>query len=304
MSLVQTLGQYLASLTSIIDTSSPLYSRIPQFLQDETNSQLLKNTMLGMFHSYPLQRAYESNNEIIPQIIMNYLVTNNYRYTTLYDTMFLDYNPIENYRMEEVGEDNTSNIINGNDKYGEYSETSTQAATTDSTEHGAHTDTIDQNYTYASHTDTHIESPRNDVDTRKVSPEDSTTFYNAEQHDLNIGQKQLTDEIGQHIDNNNTTNEYTSYTDNVNVGERRTTTSRTPFNNSAEQKTLTSFTHKFQRSGNIGVTTSQQMIEAQRQVAEFNIYKIIATDLMSILCVRTSIPIHTNGRYYVPFQII
>lgn len=44
-------------------------------------------------------------------------------------------------------------------------------------------------------------------------------------------------------------------------------------------------THMLKRSGNIGVTTSQQMIESERQVANFNLVKIVAQDLIKLLCI-------------------
>lgn len=39
-------------------------------------------------------------------------------------------------------------------------------------------------------------------------------------------------------------------------------------------------THQFKRSGNIGVTTSQQMLESERQVALFNLYNVIWEDII------------------------
>lgn len=38
--------------------------------------------------------------------------------------------------------------------------------------------------------------------------------------------------------------------------------------------------HDFTRSGNIGVTTSQQMLESERQVALFNLYNVIWNDII------------------------
>lgn len=45
-----------------------------------------------------------------------------------------------------------------------------------------------------------------------------------------------------------------------------------------------SFTHSAQEYGNIGVTTSQQMIQAEREVVKFNIYDYIADDFKSRFC--------------------
>ena len=45
-----------------------------------------------------------------------------------------------------------------------------------------------------------------------------------------------------------------------------------------------SFTHSAHMYGNIGVTTSQQMIEAEREVVKFNIYDYITDDFKSRFC--------------------
>lgn len=43
--------------------------------------------------------------------------------------------------------------------------------------------------------------------------------------------------------------------------------------------------HTLTRSGNIGVTTSQQMIESERVVANFNLLKIVASDITKAICI-------------------
>lgn len=49
-------------------------------------------------------------------------------------------------------------------------------------------------------------------------------------------------------------------------------------------KDTSSATHKGRTIGNIGVTTSQQMIEQERNVADFNIYQIIIDDFKNRFC--------------------
>lgn len=68
-----------------------------------------------------------------------------------------------------------------------------------------------------------------------------------------------------------------------NTGESSTTNSE---NSTGEVKTDTTrnLTRKENISGNIGVTTTQQMIEAQRKVVEFNIYEYIAKDIKRNFC--------------------
>lgn len=48
--------------------------------------------------------------------------------------------------------------------------------------------------------------------------------------------------------------------------------------------TNTDVTHKSRVHGNIGVTTSQQMIEEERRVASFDIYELIINELIQRFC--------------------
>lgn len=44
--------------------------------------------------------------------------------------------------------------------------------------------------------------------------------------------------------------------------------------------------HTGRTHGNIGVTTTQEMIEEERRVAEFNLYRVIAADFIEEFCVQ------------------
>ena len=65
-------------------------------------------------------------------------------------------------------------------------------------------------------------------------------------------------------------------------------TSTTSAENSTTGKTTTTgtekTTHEFKRSGNIGVTTSQQMIQSEREVADFSAIAQFVTDIANIIC--------------------
>lgn len=65
-------------------------------------------------------------------------------------------------------------------------------------------------------------------------------------------------------------------------------TSTTSAENSSTDKTTTTgtekTTHEFKRSGNIGVTTSQQMIQSEREVADFSALAQFITDIANIIC--------------------
>ena len=45
-------------------------------------------------------------------------------------------------------------------------------------------------------------------------------------------------------------------------------------------------THNGRSHGNIGVTTTQEMIDQERRVAEFNLYKVIAADFIEEFCLQ------------------
>lgn len=51
-----------------------------------------------------------------------------------------------------------------------------------------------------------------------------------------------------------------------------------------KENTTVTVTHEYSKSGNIGVTTTQQMIEAERAVVQFDIYAKIADDFHRAFC--------------------
>lgn len=74
---------------------------------------------------------------------------------------------------------------------------------------------------------------------------------------------------------------------NQNKGTADTTTTTSAENSSTGKTTTTGTektTHEFKRSGNIGVTTSQQMIQSEREVADFSALAQFVTDIANIIC--------------------
>ena len=53
-------------------------------------------------------------------------------------------------------------------------------------------------------------------------------------------------------------------------------------------------------SGNIGVTTSQQMLESEREVAEFSVFAVIADIVQESFCTDEWVipPLYAEGGYY------
>lgn len=139
-----------------------------------------------------------------------------YEYDKLFDTLSLEYNPIENYSMVEKGTDTrTPNITQANK--------------------GKNVNTIGID---------------NSITTGKTTFDKSDSFIN----------------------DTKTTNAGT----NTNTEDINTTVTT-----SGNEKTV----HEFTRSGNIGVTTSQQMIESERQLAMFSVVDLFVKAIADIILI-------------------
>ena len=138
-----------------------------------------------------------------------------------------------------------------------YTDTSTNSASTDTVTNGASTDTV----TNRASTDTITNGASTDTATNSASTDTVTSGASTDT-----------------VTNGASTDTVTSgaSTDTVTNGER-TNTTRT-------------YTDREIRKGNIGVTTTQKMIEEERQVALFNFYDILFKDIIKNICV----PIWTN----------
>ena len=173
--------------------------------------------------------------------IFNLFFTNQYKYQHLYDTLSLEYNPIENYngREEETIGDTKS-------------ETETrdlQTKKSGSVMDDGHTAIGDISVT--------------DSTTEKISPFDDNDFKNKSNSVNTVSDKGRMDTAS----NTQTTDLLDKNTGTV----QNTGTSQT--------------TRTLEKSGNIGVTTSQEMIMQERRVAEYLFYNIICDDINNCICV-------------------
>ena len=97
---------------------------------------------------------------------------------------------------------------------------------------------------------------------------------------------------GNATDTSTTTSAVTTYDNtadfiNQNKGTADNTNTTSTENSSTGKTTTTGTektTHEFKRSGNIGVTTSQQMIQSEREVADFSALAQFVTDIANIIC--------------------
>ena len=220
-------------------------------VSSETFQNLLRDFIYDNFGYYEIsekiknttERKNKTMLEVIQEIASNIYLSNEYRYDTLYSTIIQEYNPIENYSMTEKIE--TS-----------YNGKEINATTFTGSEKEIHS--INENRTEHSQT-----NEGGTTNVLKTAPYDSETFFNKEQ---------------------STTTQDSPTSSELSIGNTGENTTEKTFENRSDNN-VKSFegrndvvTHT--RSGNIGVTTSQQMLESQRSLANFNFVGIVARDIV------------------------
>ena len=281
--------------------------------------ELLKNYIyenFGIYQISPLIVMRENSTEksfddIISEISTLVYKANEYRYNTLYSTIIQEYDPIENYKMiEEItvnyqGDEKTVNQFIGKEKNtinykGEESTVDSKSGTDTNvlTKNGTETNSLSK----SGSENVNESDTRGDVTTTsKKAPFDSETFYN-ESQDLTSQSKadvkNTTTTFTDRVDNNTTT--FTNRTDNEQITYNSSNNINKSFNGRSDEnikefdgradESLKSFMNRkdvttHTRSGNIGVTTSQQMLESQRLLANFKFVDIVARDIVKKIAI-------------------
>ena len=235
---------------------------------------------------------------------------NKYKYETLAATLGLEYNPIENYDMTETTtynrnqtqtEESTQTIRNNqiitvnNDN----TKRTNQIATTNTTADSA------ENFDELTHGETITKGGQDETTTtHKVNPYDNAGDLN-ESSDTTVFKPTSTDTHGgsdttRHGVDETITTTYSMPEGSTAAGDTDNTTTTTtysmPEGSTAEGDTVTNKIEKYYegenpdttvltRHGNIGVTTSQQMIQSERELASFNLLQIVFNDLCEKLFV-------------------
>lgn len=116
-----------------------------------------------------------------------------------------------------------------------------------------------------------------DETTGKVSAYDSTDFQNREKTNSTASENNSTESTEDFTGNGKVTNSGTKTI--VNTGDETNNVSReTSDNNTGETR------HEQTETGNIGITLTQQMITAEREIAMFNIIDFIINDFKERFC--------------------
>lgn len=188
----------------------------------------------------------------------------------MYNTVCYKYNPIWNKDGKSVWTERQTG--SGTKKE---TEKGTKTSNTNGTTNDEYTSTsTTTNKTTGTGTNTRSGQ---DETTGKVSAYDSTDFQNREKTNSTASENNSTESTEDFIGNGKVTNNGTKTI--INTGDETNNVSReTSDNNTGET------THEQTETGNIGVTTTQQMISAEREIAVFNIIDFIINDFKERFC--------------------
>lgn len=220
---------------------------------------------------------------ILKDMIGCWSKSNRYKWQTLYNTTNLEYNPIWNVDAEES---ETIERTLENEKSGSYTANENGTTTnnlTDKTEvDNTHVKTLD--------------TLTNDDNVKTLDTETSTDNFGKLAGFNSITYNNVTNNAG-------TQNDDGTITDNREIAETGTVTDTDDNtitlkktgsvttaainggSNESTDSTSELITNTKTRHGNIGVTMTQQLIEAERNVAKFSIYEVIANDFKHYFCV-------------------
>ena len=153
--------------------------------------------------------------------------------------------------------------------------------------------TLDLEYSPIENYDmTEVEEVQNDKDDTTTFTKGSETFTKGQEtftegnQNNSVGGETVTHNVSPYDSANLTAESSDTSTGHSDIkGQRIDTTSQRQDTNSQRQDStiLDGSDHterELRRHGNIGVTTSQQLIQSEREVALFNIYKVVARDLL------------------------
>lgn len=211
------------------------------------------------------------------------------KWSNLFETLYLEYNPISNYDMTETETINTENDYNSTSSNDSEQTNNTTKTTTDSTTTNAsRTDTTTNNLTERTEVD-NTDTTNNTytgTDTNNVSAFNSTSFENKMQDSsTNTTQNTLTQD-GTTVRTNTGTSSISSEGINTTTGNTTDTTQHTftdDSTNTTEGENKTNTSRTLTRTGNIGVTTSQQMIQSSRELWEWLIFDVVFKDVDKVL---------------------
>lgn len=250
----------------------------PTCLQNEENLIAVTNIIMKR---YPSKRLFygtlyngviETGQDnrtftIIRSLVDSALMENKYKIDTLYNTTTLDYNPIENYNRKQT----TTTKHEGSEADTRSGSEVRKHGGSDALSYSGETTTEPS----GSITNTHSTAAFNDPSNFAGDTKDVTKY----------SELKTTESFKDRSDKK----EYNSY-EKVSYND---------FKNEHSFDKRVDTTKDITR-GNIGVTSSQQLLESEREVAEFSVFAVIADIVQEAFCTDEWVvpPLYAEGGYY------
>lgn len=250
-----------------------MYQAYPEILDGFSLPDGMENETLrlAIFEYAGENEVRYSNPELLAKLINAWFERNKPQFGRIWFTINADYNPIENYDRKEYFLTKDDNVVTDNHTGTESNE---RKGTVKNERTG--TNTVTESGTEK------VENTGSESSKREVAGYDSDTFVNDSQDTRtpNLTETRTPD---------------LTKTETPNITETQTpdiTETRTP---DLEDKRTEDMkrVNAGRAHGNIGVTTTQQMIEEERRVAQYDIYRDIALKFES----EFTIPVY--GRCYL-----
>ena len=197
----------------------------------------------------------------------------------LYQTTQFVYNPLENYDRTET---RTANIVHS----GTVENTGTQGTTAENNTTTANTGTVSNvgtdTGTVANSGNVHnIESDTGDI-TQAKTGYNSSSFQDTDKQTNNLTNESNRSDINTEVRNLEINNTRTDNTE-QNVNQ---TNQETRVDNLTETRNLSDTHSEFLKvNGNIGIRSSQELIEQERNIDTFDIYSVIIDDFTDYFCI-------------------
>lgn len=239
---------------------------------------------------YTLEDSVINNPSILQNVIVNWYNSHKYQYETLYKTTLLKYEPLQNYNRTEEVEDTTNKTGTDDTTFGSRTDTST---TNNTTNIGAQDNTNTDNETTKigtinTETNSSTSKKGSESNEKEVAPYDAETYYNQEKDTLSFTNRTDTNTSATTTDartdtrTNNSSEKIGARIDTTESSTSNTFGGHTDATNRNENETYTHTSHMY---GNIGVTTSQHMLQSEREVAYFNFVSIVAHDIIKLIAI-------------------
>ena len=240
------------------------------------NSDMYDIYFLTMYKSLILNDTIENcitddNITLYNNIIKSVILINDYKYNKLYQTTLLEYNPIWNVDGKTIttyGSYTVDNLIGENEVTNTYGEHSDNYVV------GAKTDTSINDYGER----INVNGERITTDTQSLQAYDSTDYVNTNKNVSN--QSEVTDTQSAYQDKlTNTTSQSTNTTNFGKVENKINNGSR------ADKETYSEHKDTIEKQGNIGVTSTQNLINQEREVAMFSFYNVLFNDIIDFITI-------------------